>query len=225
MCHPVEPAREDAGDLICIPHFEDPRQHESLLAMSGCDRLVSPVVDATEAGLREMLEQIAKARFVLSASLHGAIIAFAYRRPFAFWDNGHLDVPFKWADFAASIETAPRFLPDAVSGLAWYREAASTIVRPRLLPLLLSSPCPPRADAVLAAALADGHLHAGEPVQDALRRLLPVMQSARVRFEMLAAECRSKHGPVKPAPADAVWRQIGLTKETAKRRLRRMLGV
>ncbi|HSW22478.1 MAG TPA: polysaccharide pyruvyl transferase family protein, partial [Burkholderiaceae bacterium] len=102
MHHPT-PAPDVEGRTVCIPHVQDQRSDAELLALSGADLVLRPLVRASEADLRRMLDRIASAQFVLSASLHGAIVACAYERRFAFWDNGHLDVEFKWRDFAASI--------------------------------------------------------------------------------------------------------------------------
>jgi hypothetical protein len=91
------------GRTICIPHIHEPKPHDELLRLSGAELILSPEIDASEDALRDLLDKIASAEFVLTGSLHGAIIACAYKRPFAFWDSGHVDVPFKWEDFARSV--------------------------------------------------------------------------------------------------------------------------
>jgi hypothetical protein len=72
---------------VCIPHIHDTKPHAELLKISGADLVLRPEISATEQELRRMLDKIASASFVLTGALHAAIIACAYGRPFAFWDN------------------------------------------------------------------------------------------------------------------------------------------
>lgn len=89
--------------IICVPHAYDERSDAEVLAISGAAAVVRPWIAPTRGALHTILDQIASADFVLAGALHAAIAAAAYRRPFAFWDGGLVDVPFKWQDFAASI--------------------------------------------------------------------------------------------------------------------------
>jgi len=147
---------ETGGKVIAIPHIQDGRSPAETLALSGADILVHPEIGASEAALRDILDRIASAAFVLTASLHGAIIAAAYGRPFAFWNNGHLDVPFKWEDFASSIGIEAMFAGNAAEGRALYANMAPRIRLPRLAPILQVCPFEARPSALLRALAHDG---------------------------------------------------------------------
>ncbi len=152
-----------AGRTICVPHIQDVRPPDELLAMAGTDMLVHPRIAASEAALHEILDRIASADFVLSASLHGAIIACAYGRPFAFWDNGHLDIPFKWDDFAGSVGIPSRFAGNLTEGRTIYHELEASIRVPPLAPMLRDCPFAARPSAILRALAhdrggAEGHM-------------------------------------------------------------------
>ena len=147
---------------MCIPHVQDERSDAELLALSGADLVLRPQVHASEAALRRMLDRIAGAQFVLTASLHGAIVACAYERRFAFWDNGHLDVEFKWRDFAASIGVPCEFVRTVAEGEvlhAWTLQPR--IVLPPVAPMLDVCPFTIRPAAMLRALVFDGRLSWG----------------------------------------------------------------
>lgn len=153
-------ARRDArtrGRTICIPHILDARGEAELLAASGADLLVSPSIRGDDAHLRLLLDEIASADFVLTASLHGAVVAIAYGVPFAFWDNGHLDVPFKWNDLAASIGIDAHFARDVAGGRRDHAERFLPHYRPlKLAPLLAVCPFTINPAVMLRAMVADG---------------------------------------------------------------------
>ena len=111
---------------VCIPHIHDTKPHAELLKISGADLVLRPEISATEQELRRMLDKIASASFVLTGALHAAIIACAYGRPFAFWDNGHVDIPFKWWDFASSVCV---FVRNVNEGRRSYRDAITPRMR------------------------------------------------------------------------------------------------
>jgi len=156
LFHTPGPHPATSGKVIAIPHIQDERSPAEQLALSGADVLVHPEIDASEAALRDILDRIASADFVLTASLHGAIIAAAYRRPFAFWNNGHLDVPFKWDDFASSIGIPAKFADNVAEGRALYASMAPLISLPRLAPILQICPFEARPSALLRALAHDG---------------------------------------------------------------------
>lgn len=157
LMHRPAPAPEVAGRSVCIPHIQDRRSDAELLERSGADLVLRPEVQASEAALRRMLDRIAAAQFVLSASLHGAIVACAYERRFAFWDNGHVDVEFKWRDFAASIGVPCEFVPGVAEGEALHAwTLAPHIATPPLAPILDVCPFAIRPAAMLRAWVYDG---------------------------------------------------------------------
>jgi Polysaccharide pyruvyl transferase len=161
--HQPQGNSETKGKRICIPHIHDLRPKEDLLKMSGADMLVSPLVDSNLPALKTLLNKIAEADFILTASLHGAIVACAYNRPFAFWDNGHLDIEFKWRDFSASIGIKSKFAKSVSEGERLFEETIRPNFKiPPLVPILDICPFYVRPSALLKAAEYDGMLSVKE---------------------------------------------------------------
>lgn len=156
---------------VVIPHIDrvDFLNSKERLARTGCEKLVSTYVwmpefrritegatlhDAAIAiklklksginlnPLWPTLAQIAGASFVLTASLHGAIIAQSYGVPWAAYDDGHVDAPAKWADWAAYLGIDIEFVPNLPAGRRWWdRFGCHGRIR-TLLPLINSFPYP-----------------------------------------------------------------------------------
>ena len=129
------------GKSLCIPHFHDKRSDEELMQMAGCDRILRCNISNHSRYLYRTIDAIQSAEFVLTASLHGAITALAYGRPFAYWANGFLDLPFKWEDFAASVSMPCHFAGKLKEARALYEaEMAGAIRIPPLIPMLSVAP-------------------------------------------------------------------------------------
>jgi hypothetical protein len=193
LMHTPTPAPETAGRVVCIPHIGDTKSDAELLAICGAELVLRPSVSASEPALRRMLDRIAGAGFVLTASLHGAIVACAYGRPFAFWDNGHVDVAFKWQDFAASIGVPCLFVRDAGAGQSLHAQVlAPRLVMPPLAPLLDVCPFAVRPAALLRALQHDGRLatDAGPAEIAAAFEALPSAQPETVHALLRAAAAR-----------------------------------
>ena len=124
------------GRTVCIPHFHDERSDETLRRMSGCDVVLRPRITNDGFELRRFIDALVSADFVLSASLHGAVVAAAYRRPFAFWDNGAIDQPFEWRDLAALLQIPVTFVQRIDAARALYASAIEPAIR---LPSMWSS--------------------------------------------------------------------------------------
>lgn len=131
----------DQRRVICIPHFEDDMNEQELLRLSGADAIVSPKIPRGRDALHEVIECIASAQFVLAGALHGAVVAAAFGVPFAFFDSGHVDVPFKWLDFAASLNVPAMFARNLEEGWRVYDLFLKGCIQlPRLGPLLECAP-------------------------------------------------------------------------------------
>lgn len=101
--HTPGPSPDHAGKVLCIRHVGTKISDTALLKQTGADMVLSPwIAPGVEAALA-LVDAIAAADFILTASLHGAIVAHAYGRPFAYLNDRQIDVPFKWADFSGSI--------------------------------------------------------------------------------------------------------------------------
>ena len=163
LLHPAPP-RPPRGERItlCVTHILEPRSAAEIRRQTGVDRVVSAGIPGHPAALRRFIDLLARADFVLSGALHGAIAACAYGVPFAYFDSGYVDVPFKWADFAASVGLPCRFARSLAEGRAlWRAQLAPALRPPPLLPLLGAAPFAPRQALLLAALRHDGHLAAG----------------------------------------------------------------
>jgi hypothetical protein len=130
-----------AGKTICVPHFNDRKTDREILLETGVDFVIRPEIPPGPRHLLNLIDIINSAAFILSGSLHFCITACAYRRPFCYWNAGHLDVPFKWEDFSASIGIACRFARSLEEGRQTYArfiEGRTTL--PPLAPLIASAP-------------------------------------------------------------------------------------
>ena len=159
LLHRPAAQTEATGRSICIPHFNDTRDDGELLSLAGTELILRPVIEQGLDALLDAIDRIATARFVLSASLHGAIIAAAYGRPFAFWDNGHLDLPLKWRDFAASVGVSCAFVLNAADAAAAYGALIRPRIKlPKLSPILTVCPLNVPPSLMLRALVWDGVL-------------------------------------------------------------------
>jgi hypothetical protein len=139
--HAPRPVSEVEGRILAIPHFNEPLDDGALLVLSGADVVLRPAVDATTEAALSFIDRLCAAEFALCGSLHAAIIAAAYGKPFAFWDTGHLDLAFKWRDFAASVDIPTVFTRNVHEARTAYRQMISPGIRlPDLTPLLASAP-------------------------------------------------------------------------------------
>ena len=153
-----------AGKTVCIPHFHDPRTDRQLLAASGADIVLRPNISLGINHLLQFVDALTSADFVLTASLHGAIIAAAYQCEFAYWQSATVDLPLKWDDFSrsAGIETA--FADTVKAGRKIHAETImGRIVLPCTLPLLAAAPFPLKANGLAAVLRYElGRVDAGE---------------------------------------------------------------
>ena len=155
------------GQNLIVPHFHDKRSDTELLGLTGCCEVLRPNIPNDLTAISEFIDVVAAADFVLCGAMHAAIVAAAYGRPFAFWDSGDIDLPFKWLDFAASIGIPCAFHPNLTTARAHYETAVAPAIRiPVMWPLLVASPLPVRPDAfanVVAMDVARHGLAALEP--------------------------------------------------------------
>ncbi len=151
--------RQDAalvGRKALIPHFLDARADAELLALSGCDVVLRPGISRSFAAVEEFIDQVASAEFILAGALHGAIVAAAYGTPFAYWDSGQIDIPFKWRDFSESVGIPCEFHKTVDAGIRHYEtEINGALKLPPLLPVLSVAPFPVRQDALVRVIAAD----------------------------------------------------------------------
>lgn len=86
------------------------------------------------------VKRIAGAAFVLTGSLHGAILAQAYGVPWAAYDDGYVDAPAKWLDWAAYLGVRIEFVTSLAEGRAWWQAEGRRGALRDLSPLIESFP-------------------------------------------------------------------------------------
>ncbi len=139
--HTVRPVPEFLHRTVCIPHFHDSRSDQILKELSGCDLVLRPNITNDPGEIRRFIDAIGSAEFVLSAAMNGALAAAAYGRPFAFWDNGHIDLPFKWNDAAALLGIPSDFCARIETARDHYESAIRPVLQvPSLWPSLAVAP-------------------------------------------------------------------------------------
>ena len=190
--------RDPNRPTLIVPHFHDKRNDGELLSLTGCAAVLRPNIPNDLASIGEFIDQIVAADFVLCGAMHAAIVAAAYDRPFAFWDSGEVDLPFKWRDFAASVGIPCVFHSELTAAEAHYRAAIAPAIRiPVLWPVLVASPLPVRPNAFVSVIKKDIARH-GVAILDATLSLRPVnrlrdrlakmMEAASVRAQLEANE-------------------------------------
>jgi hypothetical protein len=99
-----EYTRRERHGVIFIPHWKSVRygQWESICEDLGIE-FVDPCQDA-----RRVVRRIASARKVIAESMHAAIIADAFRVPWIPVALSREISPFKWVDWASSLDVAYR---------------------------------------------------------------------------------------------------------------------
>lgn len=158
------------GTTVVAPHFSRTRSQSAKhrLQQSGCQVVLSTAVLQPQGigrpgwlrgavsllrtwvgwGMRprtiwNLVECIAGASFVLTGSLHGAILAQAYGVPWAAYDDGYIDAPAKWQDWAAYLGIDLEFVAHLADGRRWWTKYGHKGKVGDLASLLAAFPYPP----------------------------------------------------------------------------------
>jgi glycosyltransferase involved in cell wall biosynthesis len=181
-----QPTHSHSGKTICIPHFNDKRSDSEIIALSGCDSILRPNMPNNRDRLLHFIDSIVAADFVLASSLHGAIVAAAYNRPFAFWDSGCTDLPFKWMDLAELVSIPCKFAKTLKEGVELYSSDISpNYKRPKLWPLLTSAPFVVRSEALIRVLRYDLQQQKNTSLENDLNQILAYLnqyQAGKGRF-------------------------------------------
>lgn len=112
---------EPNGLSILMRHIEDPADYNvNTIFEYQVDAMFSPVVESVS-DIIEVVEKISGARFVLTGSLHAAIVAHAYKVPFALLGADYINCPAKWGDWLASEGLGePVWVSNLSEGREWY---------------------------------------------------------------------------------------------------------
>lgn len=119
---PLEiPKPNPHGYTVLVPHMLDPNRHEYTNKDFGVDS-IRQVDVYNKTHIEHLINEIGGARFVLTGSLHAAIIAHAYGVPFAPFSNGYVDCPFKWLDWSLSVGINDiQYFNSVNSGREWHK--------------------------------------------------------------------------------------------------------
>jgi hypothetical protein len=186
LLHPK--ARRRRGKTLCVVHILDKKSDADIQSETGADRVVRAGIPGSRESLLAFLDMLTGADFVLCGALHAAITACAYGVPFAYYDSGYINVPFKWDDFAASVGMPCLFVKNVAAGRALYEDVLAPAYRPLpLLPLLSLAPF-----AVRPAALLKTMRHDGLISQAALRRLLAQLDTGEAAQRARIADAQAE---------------------------------
>lgn len=111
--------------------------------LSAAEHAVSSILKHLNAGVVvkttwSTIQKIAGASFVLSGSLHAAMLAQTYSVPWAAYDDGYVDAPPKWYDWAAYLGINLDFVRNLEKGKRWW-ESHGVQGRMRSLNTLLAA--------------------------------------------------------------------------------------
>lgn len=162
--------RRPHGRTLLLPHLDrvESPMARRWAAAAGCDEVRSPYVHAAferdtlrrvppgmvlrdlrrwlrlrRAGVHSLwdtVDRIAGASFVLTGSLHGAILAQAYGVPWAAYTDGCVDSPSKWRDWGAYLGVPISFGRSLDEGRDWWHTHGQAARIRDLAPLVRSFP-------------------------------------------------------------------------------------
>lgn len=177
---------EFSGKNVCIPHFFDARPDSEILELTGCDAILRPNIQNSRDSLLEFIDIVCSSSFVLTGSLHGAVVAAAYERPFGYFQSGDIDVPFKWEDLSNYLSILNVFHQDIRHARLFYEEhVAPHLSYPPLLPLISRAPYLPRPEAVLRIVQLDAKRNGSAGADEVLTAAADLLGKAQHHFDRI----------------------------------------
>jgi len=139
-------------EVSYIPHWSNRADWEAKREDLGADRFVD--VGCSRRKFWSTFRDIVSSRFVLTNSLHTAIICHAYGTPWALClaEGDELNFPDKWRDFFEflGLKVDGAAIRNYAEALQWWTDVGSKARRPDLLPLLESFPLPIKNKRILS---------------------------------------------------------------------------
>jgi hypothetical protein len=143
---PIQTSLGD-GKIRYIPHHRNRCSIEEKLNLIGADEFVDIMIRRDL--LFKTLRKITSSKFILTNSLHCAIICHSYSIPWALSlvDNEELNMPDKWRDVFEFIGIYGNFatVKNYKEGYQWWNDVAKNAKIPSLYPLINSFPYPIRS--------------------------------------------------------------------------------
>ncbi len=142
--YPLGVSRGD--QVLYIPHWSNHRDTDARLKRLDADKCLTVITSRHR--VMERMNEIARARFVLTNTLHTFIFCLAYRVPcaIAVLDEEQLEMPDKWNDVLLSMGSTDGLCPvkNLAEGQAWWNSIGQHLPLPDADRLLASFPYPPR---------------------------------------------------------------------------------
>lgn len=134
-------SRQSDSGVVYIPHFNSRMTlSKNILKEIGANKLLDPGIRRDQ--VWDFLQTIVDSELVLTASLHGAIIAQAYGRPWALCrvTNKTYDKPLKWTDWFMYLGIKTVFCENAIEATRWWKSVGKYGTVRDLDPLLSAFP-------------------------------------------------------------------------------------
>jgi hypothetical protein len=159
--------RRSIPHISYVPHWTNRRNMNARMSAIGAEQAID--ILCRRSRFWSTCKAIVSSRFVLTNSLHAAILCHAYGTPWALClaDGDELNFPDKWRDFYELIGITE--LPCAVmnyrEGIKWWEQFGSHAATVDLLPLLNAFPLPIKSREVrsLIKKLKTPHNNPGNP--------------------------------------------------------------
>jgi len=136
--------REFHAPVLYVPHFHNYSEEniQQRLEATHADEFLS--VRVRRSKCLTVLKRLVSAKFVLTNSLHAAILAQAYETPWALCLSGNdaLNLPLKWLDWFEYLGTPLHAVPNLTEGLKWWEHTGQHLAIPSLQPLATAFPYP-----------------------------------------------------------------------------------
>lgn len=127
-----------------VPHWTNRSNWQTKLPQLGAEKFID--IMCTRKHFWRKLREIVSARFVLTNSLHTAIVCHAYGTPWALClaEGDELNFPDKWRDFfeLLGLGTDIDIVSNYQEGQAWWNQVAQKAANVDLVALLSSFPLP-----------------------------------------------------------------------------------
>jgi hypothetical protein len=137
------------GKSVCVPQHDDDRSDREILEVSGCDLVLRAPLEPHLPAIYGFVDALASADFVLAGDFHGAALAAAYVRPFAFWGEPGAEPPFAWRDFSELLNIPVAIYSDLDRAKAGFADIELALRIPATWPILTRSPFPLKMSGVL----------------------------------------------------------------------------
>jgi hypothetical protein len=133
---------DKTGDYLYVPHWENRVSVEQRIKVLGVDKFIDVLIPRVR--ILKVMEEIAKAKFVLTNAMHCFIFCLAFRVPCAvsLLPEEKLNMPHKWRDLFESMNAIKHFhtVTDLGDGIMWWETVGKHMQLPNSSALLKAFP-------------------------------------------------------------------------------------